>query len=92
MTSVATFVINPGLVHAYGWAGVMGYGVAGPLGTSWSDRDEPELPHCRGEDHRPDHSPVDRRTLPGPRLTVSAAVSLLQITFLVLIVTGWCWS
>ena len=32
MTSVATFVINPGLVHAYGWAGVMGYGIAAPLG------------------------------------------------------------
>ena len=33
MTSVATFVINPGLVHAYGWAGVMGYGIAAPLGA-----------------------------------------------------------
>ena len=32
MTSVATFVINPGLIHAYGWAGVVGYGMAAPLG------------------------------------------------------------
>ena len=30
MTSVATFVINPGLVHAYGWSGVVGYGIAAP--------------------------------------------------------------
>jgi SSS family solute:Na+ symporter/sodium/pantothenate symporter len=32
MTSVATFVINPGLVHAFGWAGVVGYGFAAPAG------------------------------------------------------------
>ena len=32
MTSVATFVINRGLIHAYGWSGVVGYGMAAPLG------------------------------------------------------------
>jgi SSS family solute:Na+ symporter/sodium/pantothenate symporter len=32
LTSVATFVINPGLVYAFGWAGLMGYGVAAGSG------------------------------------------------------------
>lgn len=34
LTSVATFVINPGLVFAYGLAGLMGYGVAAALGIT----------------------------------------------------------
>ena len=38
MTSVATFVINPGLVHAYGWAGIVGYGLAAPLGALMTSR------------------------------------------------------
>ena len=33
MTSVASFVINPGLVHAFGWWGVVGSGLAAPLGV-----------------------------------------------------------
>jgi len=37
MTSVATFVINPGLVHAFGCAGVVGYGIAAPLGILAND-------------------------------------------------------
>jgi len=32
LTSAATFVINPGLVYLYGWAGYLGYGLATPLG------------------------------------------------------------
>jgi len=32
LTSAATFVINPGLIYLYGWAGVLGYAVAAPLG------------------------------------------------------------
>jgi len=90
MTSVATFVINPGLVHAFGWAGVVGYGIAAPLGifvglivTSKRFRRVGDrvtaltVPQWVGERYG------DRR------LTVFfAVVSLLQITFLVLIVTG----
>lgn len=32
LTSTATFVINPGLIYLYGWAGVLGYAIASPLG------------------------------------------------------------
>ena len=32
MTSTATFVINPGIVYAFGFSAVMGYGVAAGLG------------------------------------------------------------
>lgn len=90
MTSVATFVINPGLVHAFGWSGVVGYGIAAPLGifvglivTSKRFRRVGDrvtaltVPQWVGEHYG------DRR------LTLFfAVVSLLQITFLVLIVTG----
>jgi sodium/pantothenate symporter len=90
MTSVATFVINPGLIHAYGWAGVVGYGIAAPLGifiglivTSKKFRRIGDrftvltVPQWLGERYG------DRR------LTVFFALaSMLQITFLVLIVTA----
>ena len=90
MTSVATFVINPGLIHAYGWAGVVGYGMAAPLGifiglvvTTKRFRRVGDrftvltVPQWLGERFG------DRR------LTVFFAVaSMLQITFLVLIVTA----
>ncbi len=90
MTSVATFVINPGLIHAYGWAGVVGYGLAAPLGifiglvvTSKRFRRVGDqftvltVPQWLGERYS------DRR------LTVFFALaSMLQITFLVLIVTA----
>ncbi|MFQ6116080.1 MAG: sodium:solute symporter family protein [bacterium] len=32
MTSTATFVINPGIIYAYGISGIMGYGVSAGLG------------------------------------------------------------
>ncbi len=90
MTSVATFVINPGLIHAYGWAGIVGYGLAAPLGifiglvvTSKRFRRVGDqftvltVPQWLGERYS------DRR------LTVFfALISMLQITFLVLIVTA----
>ena len=90
MTSVATFVINPGLVHAFGWAGVVGYGIAAPLGifiglivTSKRFRRVGDrvtaltVPQWVGERYG------DRRLT-----LLFAVVSLLQVTFLVLIVTG----
>jgi sodium/pantothenate symporter len=90
MTSVATFVINPGLIHAYGWAGVVGYGMAAPLGifiglvvTSKRFRQVGDkftvltVPQWLGE------------RFESRGLTVFFAVaSMLQITFLVLIVTA----
>jgi len=90
MTSVATFVINPGLVYAFGWSGVVGYGIAAPLGifiglivTSKRFRRVGDrvtaltVPQWIGDRYG------DRR------LTLFfAVVSLLQVTFLVLIVTG----
>ena len=90
MTSVATFVINPGLIHAYGWAGVVGYGMAAPLGifiglvvTTKRFRQVGDqftvltLPQWLGERFQ------------SKGLTVFFAVaSMLQITFLVLIVTA----
>jgi SSS family solute:Na+ symporter/sodium/pantothenate symporter len=90
MTSVATFVINPGLIHAYGWSGVVGYGLAAPLGifiglvvTSKRFRRVGDkftvltVPQWLGERYG------DRR------LTVFFALaSMLQISFLVLIVTA----
>ncbi|MGD8439951.1 MAG: sodium:solute symporter [Holophagae bacterium] len=90
MTSVATFVINPGLVHAYGWSGIVGYGLAAPAGiflglivTTKKFRQIGDrftaltVPQWLGERYG------DRR------LTVLFAfASLLQISFLVLIVTA----
>ncbi len=90
MTSVATFVINPGLIYAYGWAGIVGYAMAAPLGifvglvvTSKRFRQIGDrftvltVPQWLGERYG------DRR------LTVFFAfASMLQITFLVLIVAG----
>jgi SSS family solute:Na+ symporter/sodium/pantothenate symporter len=90
MTSVATFVINPGLVHAYGWSAIVGYGIAAPTGiflalivTTKKFRQIGDrftvltVPQWLGDRYG------DRR------LTVLFAVaSLLQITFLVLIVTA----
>lgn len=90
MTSAATFVINPGLIYLYGWAGVLGYAVAAPLGIFLAlvvfsksfrrlgDRfNVLTVPQWIGDRYG------DRR------LTVYFAVlSLLQVTFLVLITVG----
>jgi len=90
VTSAATFVINPGLIYAYGWSGIVGYGIAAPLGiflalivTTRQFRKIGDrftaitVPQWIGERYG------DRR------LTVFFAfISLLQITFLVLMVTA----
>jgi len=90
MTSVATFVINPGLIYAYGWSGIVAYGMAAPLGiflglvvTAKRFRKVGDrftvitVPQWIGERFG------DRR------LTVFfSVISLLQVTFLVLIVAG----
>ncbi len=90
MTSVATFVINPGLIYAYGWAGIVGYAMAAPLGiftglvvTSKRFRQVGDrvialtVPQWVGERYG------------NRRLTIFfAVISLLQVTFLVLIVAA----
>lgn len=90
MTSAATFVINPGLIYLYGWSGVLGYAVAAPLGIFLGlivfskafrrvgDRTNVlTVPQWIGDRFG------DRR------LTLGFSVlSLLQITFLVLITVG----
>jgi SSS family solute:Na+ symporter/sodium/pantothenate symporter len=90
MTSAATFVINPGLIYAYGLAGFIGYSIATPLGiyiglVIFSKRFRQvgdkytviTVPHWIG-------SRFDDK-----RMTIYLSViSLLQITFLVLITVG----
>ncbi|MEN8163011.1 MAG: sodium:solute symporter [Acidobacteriota bacterium] len=90
LTSVATFVINPGLVHAYGWAGIVGYGLAAPAGifvglivTSRNFRRVGDqltaltVPQWIGD------------RFGDQRIRVFfGAISLLQVSFLVLIVTA----
>ncbi len=90
LTSAATFVINPGLIYLYGVSGVLGYAVAAPLGIFLGlvvfsksfrrigDRTRVlTVPQWIGDRFG------DRR------LSVWFSVlSLLQITFLVLIVVG----
>ena len=90
MTSVATFVINPGLVYAYGWAGIVGYGLAVPMGIFVGLIIVSKRFRQVGDS-------VTALTIPqwvgdrfgDGRLTVGfAAISLLQVTFLVLIVVA----
>ncbi len=90
LTSAATFVINPGLIYLYGWSGVLGYAVAAPLGIflglvvfSKSFRRVGDrftvltVPQWIGD------------RFGAPWLKVYFAVlSLLQVSFLVLIVVG----
>ncbi len=90
MTSAATFVINPGLIYLYGWSGVLGYAVAAPLGIFLGlivfskafrrvgDRTNVlTVPQWIGDRYG------------DKRLTLGfSVISLLQITFLVLIVVG----
>lgn len=90
MTSAATFVINPGLIYLYGWSGVLGYAIATPLGifialTIFSKQFRKvgdkftvlTIPQWIGDRY-------------GSRVlkVYFAVLSLLQITFLVLIVVG----
>ncbi len=90
LTSAATFVINPGLIHLYGLAGFIGYGIATPIAlfvalAIFSTRFRTigdrftvlTVPQWIGDRFG------DRR------MTIGFSVlSLLQITFLVLIVVG----
>lgn len=90
MTSAATFVINPGLIYLYGWAGVLGYAVATPLGIYLALIVFSKRFRRIGDRTRVITVPQwigDRYGAPGLKIYFSV-LSLLQITFLVLIVVG----
>lgn len=90
MTSAATFVINPGLIYLYGISGFLGYGIAAPLGIflalivmskSFLRFGEQTkvltVPHWIGERYQNKFFTI-----------FYALISLLQITFAVLIAVG----
>ncbi len=90
MTSAATFVINPGLIYLYGLSGFLGYGIAAPLGIflalivmskSFLKFGEQSkvltVPHWIGERYQNKFFTI-----------FYALISLLQITFAVLIAVG----
>ncbi|MFZ1731472.1 MAG: sodium:solute symporter family protein [Bacteroidota bacterium] len=90
MASAATFVINPGLMYLYGWAGILGYAVATPLGIFLALIILSKKFRSIGDRTRVITVPQWIGDRFGARfLTVYFSVlSLLQITFLVLIVVG----
>jgi sodium/pantothenate symporter len=90
MTSAATFVINPGLVYAYGLAGFIGYSLATPLGIFIGLVVFTKRFRQVGDRYTVITVPnwVGSR-FGDRRMTVYlSVVSLLQITFLVLITVG----
>ena len=90
LTSAATFVINPGLIYLYGWAGVLGYSVATPLGIFLALIVFSKKFRRIGDKTRVITVPQwigDR--FGDARLTLGFSVlSMLQVTFLVLITVG----
>jgi sodium/pantothenate symporter len=90
MTSAATFVINPGLVYAYGWAGFVGYSIATPVGIFLGLFVLSKAFRRVGDRYAVLTVPqwVGNR-FGDKRLTLYLSlVSMFQITFLVLIVVG----
>jgi sodium/pantothenate symporter len=90
MTSAATFVINPGLMYLYGWSGIIGYAVATPLGIFLGLIIFTKKFRTVGDRTRVITVPQwigDRYGKPMLKVYF-AVLSLLQITFLVLIVVG----
>jgi len=90
MTSAATFVINPGLVYHFGLAGFMGYSVAAPAGIFTALVLMTKKFRISGEQ-------VAALTIPqwigsvfksNTLKKLFAMISVLQITFIVLITVG----
>jgi sodium/pantothenate symporter len=90
MTSAATFVINPGLIYLYGFSGFLGYAVAAPLGIFLglivmskrfrqigADQKAMTIPQWLGQ--RFQNTGITK---------IFALLSLLQMTFIVLIAVG----
>ena len=90
LTSAATFVINPGLIYLYGVSGMLGYAVATPLGIFLGLIVLTKAFRRVGDKTAALTVPnwiADRYDSRGLRFFF-AGLSLLQITFLVLIVVG----
>jgi sodium/pantothenate symporter len=90
MTSAATFVINPGLIYAYGWAGFVGYAIANPIGIFIGLFILSKTFRKVGDKYAVLTVPqwIGNR-FGDKRLTMYLSiVSMFQITFLVLIVVG----
>ncbi|GAB4328801.1 MAG: sodium/pantothenate symporter [Calditrichia bacterium] len=90
MTSAATFVINPGLVYLYGLSGFWGYAVAAPLGIFSALIVMSKRFRKIGDEFRVLTIPQwigERYQSRGLRIFF-AFLSLLQITFIVLIAVG----
>jgi SSS family solute:Na+ symporter/sodium/pantothenate symporter len=90
MTSAATFVINPGLIYLYGWSGVLGYALATPLGIYLALVVFSKRFRKVGDEFTVLTIPqwIGDRYGSRPLKLYFAVLSLLQITFLVLIVVG----
>lgn len=90
LTSVATFVINPGLIYAYGLAGFIGYAVAAPLGIFTGLFIMSKSFRKIGDQYNVITVPQwvgDR--FKDKKITIYLAItSMLQITFLVLIIVA----
>ncbi|MDT0630132.1 sodium:solute symporter [Rubrivirga sp. S365] len=90
LTSAATFVINPGLMYLYGLSGLLGYAVATPLGIFLGLAVLTKAFRRVGDKTAAltvPHWIADRYGSRALRFFF-AGLSLLQITFLVLIVVG----
>ena len=90
LTSAATFVINPGLIYLYGVSGLLGYAVATPLGIFLGLTVLTKAFRRVGDKTAALTVPqwiADRYGSRALRFFF-AGLSLLQITFLVLIVVG----
>jgi Na+/proline symporter len=90
MTSAATFVINPGLVYLYGLSGFLGYGIAAPLGIFLALIVMSKSFLKFGEQTKVLTVPqwIGERYQNKLFTVFYALISLLQITFAVLIAVG----
>ncbi len=90
MTSTATFVINPGLVYTYGFAGFVGYAIASPLGIFTGLAILSKSFRKIGDRYSVISVPqwIGSRFGDKRMAVYLSVVSLLQVTFLTLIVVG----
>lgn len=90
MVSVATFVINPGLVYLYGWSGFLGYGVSSLLGILISLITVTKIFRKIGDQHAALTLPhwIGKRFNSNGLQRFFAIVSFLLITFIVMIAVG----
>ncbi|TNE70614.1 sodium:solute symporter [bacterium] len=90
MVSVATFVINPGLVYLYGWSGFLGYGVSSLIGILLSLVTVTKIFRKIGDQHAALTLPhwIGKRFNSEGLQRFFAVISFLLITFIVMIAVG----